>query len=118
MTVDGFVSHRWSSGSGRIHRAHPNGGWPYIPDLQLATANKRSNVPDGPVAVQYHTAWYRLVPSLAKALNVPTPALRKPGSVWVELPRPAAAGTKTSGHAKIGYVREIQAATRPHQIHQ
>jgi hypothetical protein len=31
--------------------------------------------PMGPVAVQYHTAWYRLVPSLAKALNVPTPAI-------------------------------------------
>ncbi|WP_433258289.1 recombinase family protein [Streptosporangium sp. CA-135522] len=59
----------------------------------------------GKVAVQYHTARFRLVPSLAKALNVPTPALRKPGSVWVELPRPAAAGTKPSGHAKIGYAR-------------
>src|SRR3954463_13948439 len=59
----------------------------------------------GKVAVQYHTARFRLVPSLAKALNVATPALRKPGSVWVELPPPPAAGTKTSGHAKIGYAR-------------
>jgi DNA invertase Pin-like site-specific DNA recombinase len=33
------------------------------------------------------------------------PAIRKPGSVWVELPRPAAAGTETTGHAKIGYAR-------------
>ncbi|MET8335998.1 hypothetical protein ABZV14_44805 [Streptosporangium canum] len=44
------------------------------------------------------------MPSLAKVLNVPTPALRKPGTAWVELPRPAA-GTRTSGHAKIGYAR-------------
>src|SRR5664280_2562037 len=34
----------------------------------------------GKVAVQYHTARFRLVPSLAKALNVPTPAARRPGS--------------------------------------
>ncbi|MFC7585616.1 recombinase family protein [Nonomuraea antimicrobica] len=56
------------------------------------------------MAAQYHTARFRLVPSLAKVLNVPTPALRKPGTVWMELPRPAA-GTRTSGHAKIGYAR-------------
>ncbi|WP_211264331.1 recombinase family protein [Streptosporangium amethystogenes] len=58
----------------------------------------------GKVAAQYHTARFRLVPSLAKVLNVPTPALRKPGSAWAELPRPAASGA-TSGHAKIGYAR-------------
>jgi DNA invertase Pin-like site-specific DNA recombinase len=58
----------------------------------------------GKVAAQYHTARFRLVPALAKALNVPTPALRRPGSAWTELPRPAASGT-TSGHAKIGYAR-------------
>lgn len=34
----------------------------------------------GKVAIQYHTARFRLVPQLAKALGVPTPALRKPGS--------------------------------------
>lgn len=56
----------------------------------------------GKVAVQYHTARFRLVPSLAKALNVPTPALRKPGSAWAELPRPAAAGAEPAGHARIG----------------
>jgi DNA invertase Pin-like site-specific DNA recombinase len=56
------------------------------------------------VAAQCHTARFRLVPHLAKALTVPTPALRKPGSAWVELPRPAT-GTQTSGHAKIGYAR-------------
>jgi hypothetical protein len=57
------------------------------------------------VAVQYHTARFRLVPSLAKVLNVPTPAVRKPGATWVQLPRPPAAGAQTSGHARIGYAR-------------
>jgi hypothetical protein len=42
---------------------------------------------------------------LAKTLNVPTPAIRKPGSAWIELPRSAAAGTQTSGHVRIGYAR-------------
>lgn len=59
----------------------------------------------GRVAVQYHTARFRLVPSLAKALAVATPALRKPGTAWTELPRPAAAGTEPAGHARIGYAR-------------
>jgi DNA invertase Pin-like site-specific DNA recombinase len=59
----------------------------------------------GKVAAQYHTARFRLVPSLAKILNVPTPALRKPGSAWVELPRPPAVGAAPAGHARIGYAR-------------
>jgi hypothetical protein len=59
----------------------------------------------GRVAVQCHTARFRLVPQLAKALNVSTPPLRKPGSVWVELPRPAAAGAEPAGHVRIGYAR-------------
>ncbi|MDN5858894.1 MAG: recombinase family protein, partial [Pseudonocardia sp.] len=59
----------------------------------------------GRVALQYHTARFRLVPSLAKALTVATPALRKPGSAWVELPRPPAAGAEPAGHARIGYAR-------------
>lgn len=59
----------------------------------------------GKVAVQYHTARFRLVPSLAKILNVLTPALRKPGSVWVELPRPATAGAELAGQVRIGYAR-------------
>jgi DNA invertase Pin-like site-specific DNA recombinase len=59
----------------------------------------------GRVAVQYHTARFRLVPRLAKALNVPAPALRKPGSAWVELPRPTAAGAGPAGHVRIGYAR-------------
>jgi DNA invertase Pin-like site-specific DNA recombinase len=57
------------------------------------------------VAVQYHTARFRLVPSLAKALNVPTPAARRPGSVWVELPRPIAVGAGPVGQVRIGYAR-------------
>ncbi|WP_329430321.1 recombinase family protein [Streptosporangium sp. NBC_01495] len=59
----------------------------------------------GKVAVQYHTARFRLVPALAKALNVPTPALRKPGTAWAQLPRPAAADAEPAGHARIGYAR-------------
>ncbi|MEV1005495.1 recombinase family protein [Nonomuraea sp. NPDC050202] len=59
----------------------------------------------GKVAVQYHTARFRLVPAFAKALNVPTPAIRKPGSAWTELPRPAAADVEPAGHARIGYAR-------------
>jgi DNA invertase Pin-like site-specific DNA recombinase len=59
----------------------------------------------GKVAVQYHTARFRLAPSLAKILNVPTPALRKPGSVWVELPHPATAGAELAGQVRIGYAR-------------
>ena len=59
----------------------------------------------GRVAVQYHTARFRLVSSLAKALNVATPAVRRPGSVWVELGRPAAAGGESGGHVRIGYAR-------------
>jgi DNA invertase Pin-like site-specific DNA recombinase len=59
----------------------------------------------GRVAAQYHTARFRLVPRLAKALSAPVPPLRKPGSAWTELPRPAAAGAVPGGHARIGYAR-------------
>src|SRR5664279_107349 len=41
----------------------------------------------GKVAVQYHTARFRLVPSLAKALNVPTPARRAGQTVGGTVPR-------------------------------
>ncbi|MET9366097.1 recombinase family protein [Streptomyces sp. NPDC006632] len=57
------------------------------------------------VAIQYHTARFRLVPSLAKALNVQVPAVRKPGTAWVELPRPAGAGGEPVGHVRLGYAR-------------
>ncbi|MEV7939231.1 recombinase family protein [Kitasatospora sp. NPDC088264] len=59
----------------------------------------------GKVAIQYHTARFRLVPQLAKVLSVPTPAVRKPGSVWTELPRPASADTRPVGHVRLGYAR-------------
>ncbi|WP_218159067.1 recombinase family protein [Streptomyces sp. yr375] len=57
------------------------------------------------VAIQYHTARFRLVPQLAKALSVPTPAVRKPGSAWTELPRPVRAGAEPVGHVRLGYAR-------------
>src|SRR5680860_1166821 len=59
----------------------------------------------GKVAVQYHTARFRLVPSLAKALSVPVPPVRKPSSSWVELPRPVSASVEAAGHVRIGYAR-------------
>ncbi|MFE4018539.1 recombinase family protein [Streptomyces sp. NPDC059101] len=59
----------------------------------------------GKVVIQYHTARFRLVPQLSKALNVPTPAVRKPGSAWAELPRPRNAGAEPVGHARLGYAR-------------
>lgn len=57
------------------------------------------------MAAQYHTARFRLVPRLAKALSVPVPPVRKPGSAWTELPRPAHAGAVPVGHVRIGYAR-------------
>jgi DNA invertase Pin-like site-specific DNA recombinase len=59
----------------------------------------------GKVAVQYHNARFRLVSQLAKTLSVATPAVRKPGAVWVELPRPAGRGVEPAGHVRIGYAR-------------
>ncbi len=70
-----------------------------------ARAGSPCQTSKGKVAVQYHTARFRLVPHLARVLNVPTPAVRKPGSVWVELPRPAAEGAAPSGQVRIGYAR-------------
>ena len=59
----------------------------------------------GRIAAQYHTARFRLVPALAKALSIPVPPVRRPGSGWIELPRRAAAGTAPTGHVRIGYAR-------------
>ncbi|MEV5204207.1 recombinase family protein [Streptomyces sp. NPDC053720] len=70
-----------------------------------APAGSPCRTTKGKVSIQYHTARFRLVPALAKALNVPTPAVRKPGAAWVELPRPATAGTEPVGHIRIGYAR-------------
>ncbi|WP_405763593.1 recombinase family protein [Streptomyces sp. NBC_00045] len=57
------------------------------------------------VAIQYQTARFRLVPQLAKVLSVQTPAVRKPGSAWTELPRPVSAGITPVGHVRLGYAR-------------
>lgn len=57
------------------------------------------------MAVQYHTARFRLVPHLAKALSVPVPPLRRPGAAWTELPRSALGSAEPSGHVRIGYAR-------------
>ena len=59
----------------------------------------------GRVAAQYHTARFRLVPHLAKALSVPVPPVRRPGSAWTELPRPPTADAAPAGHVRIGYAR-------------
>jgi hypothetical protein len=59
----------------------------------------------GRIAAQYHTARFRLVPHLAKALSVPVPPLRRPGSAWTELPRPPAPDAVPAGHVRIGYAR-------------
>ena len=56
----------------------------------------------GRVAAQYHTGRFRLVPQLAKALSVPIPPLRRPGSAWTELPRPPAPDAVPAGHVRIG----------------
>ncbi|MFF1746993.1 zinc finger domain-containing protein [Streptomyces mirabilis] len=68
----------------------------------------------GKVSIQYHTARFRLVPQLAKPLSVPTPAVRKPESVWTELPRPASAGTEPVGHVRFGYARASTARQSRH----
>ncbi|MGW1807173.1 recombinase family protein [Streptomyces sp. NPDC002078] len=70
-----------------------------------APAGSPCRTTKGKVAIQYHTARFRLVPALAKALNVPVPPVRKPGTAWVELPRPAGAGAEPVGHVRIGYAR-------------
>jgi Resolvase, N terminal domain len=59
----------------------------------------------GRVAAQYHTARFRLVPRLAKALSGLVPPLRSPGSAWTELPWPPAVGSASAGHVRIGYAR-------------
>ena len=70
-----------------------------------APAGSPGGTTKGKVAAQYHTARFRLAPHVAKALSVPVPPLRRPGSAWAELPRPAAAGMVPAGHVRIGYAR-------------
>ncbi|MGW2748718.1 recombinase family protein [Streptomyces sp. NPDC001450] len=36
---------------------------------------------------------------------MPTPAVRKPGSVWTDLPRPVNTGAEPAGHVRLGYAR-------------
>ncbi|MFE7113064.1 recombinase family protein [Streptomyces sp. NPDC057575] len=36
---------------------------------------------------------------------MPTPAVRKPGAVWTELPRPMSADAAPVGHVRVGYAR-------------
>ena len=69
-----------------------------------APAGSPGRTTKGKVAAQYHTARFRLVPHVAKALSVPVPRLRKPGPAWAELPR-LAAGMVPAGHVRIGYAR-------------
>ena len=57
------------------------------------------------MAVQYHTARFRLVSHLAKALSVPTPAVRNPGSAGPNCPGPRAPAPHRSGHVRLGYAR-------------
>ncbi|MGW7259567.1 recombinase family protein [Streptomyces sp. NPDC054834] len=70
-----------------------------------APAGSPSRTGKSKVAIRYHTARFRLVPHLAKVLSVPPPAVRKPGSVWTELPRPASAGAEPVRHVRLGYAR-------------
>ncbi|MGV9884787.1 zinc finger domain-containing protein [Streptomyces sp. NPDC003006] len=44
----------------------------------------------GKVAIQYHTARFRLVSQLANTLSVPTPAVRKPARPGPSCPGPRA----------------------------
>jgi hypothetical protein len=77
-----------------------------LPDVHLpAPAGSPCRTGKAKVAIQYHTARFRLVPQLAKVLSVQTPAVRKPGSAWTELPRPVSAGITPVGHVRLGYAR-------------
>ncbi|WP_351225934.1 hypothetical protein [Streptomyces sp. NPDC002133] len=70
--------------------------WVVSDDFKREEAHKRPMSPcgartgspcrtgNGKAAIQDHTAPFRLVPQLAKALEAPTPAERNPGSVWTD----------------------------------
>src|SRR6266699_1660314 len=83
-----------------------------------ASAGSPCRTARGKVAAQYHTARFRLVPALAKTLSVPVPPVRKPGSAWTELPRPAAAGAAVTivvhEHKRLG--RGIELAALAEQL--
>ncbi|WP_247745333.1 hypothetical protein [Streptomyces oryzae] len=42
---------------------------------------------------------------MTSSARMPTPPVRKPGSVWTELPRPVSASTEPVGHVRHGYAR-------------
>lgn len=46
------------------------------------------------VLLQHHTTRFRLALQLGKALSVPTLAVHKPGSAWIEPPRTMSAGAE------------------------
>jgi DNA invertase Pin-like site-specific DNA recombinase len=71
----------------------------------LAPAGSPCRTGRGKVAAAYHTARFRLVPRLAKALTVPVPPHRRPGAPWTELPRPPSPAAAEAGHVRIGYAR-------------
>lgn len=75
-------------------------------DCPMSTCGARAGSPcrttAGKVAVQYHTARFRLVRSLKADLNIQTLTFRKPGAKWQELPRPAVTGQNgPTGHVRI-----------------
>lgn len=79
-------------------------------DCPMSTCHAPAGSPcrttKGRVAIQYHTARFRLVSHLKKELSVPTPPERKPGQRWESLPAPAAAKTGgATGSVRIGYAR-------------
>src|SRR4051812_23003588 len=71
----------------------------------VAPAGSPCRTGRGKVTAWYHTARFRLVPSLAKELNVAVPDFRRPGTAWVKLPAPRGTGPKPTGHVRIGYAR-------------
>ena len=97
-------------------------GWCPEGDLSscAAPAGSPCRTSRGRVAAQYHTARFRLVPHLAKALSVLVPPLRKPGSAWTELPRPppGRAQVRQAGRAEFGHpagARRSEGARHPVQ---
>jgi DNA invertase Pin-like site-specific DNA recombinase len=71
-----------------------------------APAGSPCRTTKGRVAIQYHTARFRLVSQLKKELSVPTPAVRKPGQRWEALPAPQASNSGGPvGTVRVGYAR-------------
>jgi hypothetical protein len=105
LQTAGHLKHHHETVRGRERRLQARGS-ARLPDVHLRSpAGSPCRTGKTKVAIQYHTARFRLVPQLAKALSVPTPAVRKPGSFWTELPRPVSAGAEPVGHVRLGYAR-------------